>query len=158
MFVRTIAAALLLSGAALAQANGNYSGTEANGAGISMTVATDTTTGLPEITGFSVGITGNCKPSGMVSTSWGFGPNVDIVNNKAKVALNFIYDDSQVSLAFGANNTVSGTVQSVTPILLAVTKGFPRRALFCFSPKQSFTMTYQGAAAVRMPAHTNYVQ
>ena len=158
MFIRTIAAALLVSGAALAQANGNYSGTEADGSAISMTVATDASTGLPEITGFSVGIMGTCKPSGTVNTSWGWGPNVDVVNNQAKFGLNFIYDDSQISLTFGANNTVSGTVQSVTSILASVPKGFPKRALFCSSPLQSFTMTYTGPAAIKMPAHYHYAR
>ncbi len=163
MFIRTIVAAsgvaLAFAGAAQAQALGNYSGTQANGAGISMTVATDTTTGSPEITGFGVSITGNCRPSGSINTGWGIGPNVDFAHGKARFVFGngYPYLFLNVVLSVDSSNNVTGTIVESTPSFAAYTK-FPKKAIFCSVPKQSFTMTYQGMNAIKMPAHTNYVR
>jgi hypothetical protein len=152
MFIRSLAATLM-AGIVFTQAasaatvqNGSYSGSQANSAGINMTVTTDTTTGKPEITGFGLTITGNCKPSGTGNLGWGFNPGTDFVGDKAR----FVFGDDNlyvsVSLAV-SGDTVTGTVTSAMPIFAPYTKA-PKSALFCSVPAQSFTMTYQGTASV----------
>ncbi len=153
MFIRSMAAALLTVGIATSQtafaasvANGSYSGSQANpNAGVSMTVSTDTSTGKPQITGFGLGVIGNCTPSGSVDTGWGFNPGVDFVGNKASFVFSFDYLWVKVSLTVSGDN-VTGTIAYDTPIFAPYTKA-PAKSLFCKIPTQSFTMTYQGSSS-----------
>lgn len=164
MLIRTLtlagAACTLLASAASAQALGNYSGTQANGAGISMTVTTDSATGKPEITSFGVSITANCKPSGSINTGWGIGPNVDFSSTgtaKFVFGNGYPYLYLNVALSVDANNNVTGTITEATPSFASYTTK-PSRAIFCSVPKQSFTMSYTGAAAARIAPHVTFGQ
>lgn len=160
MYVRMIGmigAALLLSGAAHAQALGNYSGTLANGASISMTLTADPTTGAPQVTSMGISIQGNCKPSGTVNEGWGWNPGVDFIKGKLSYSTDTGYAYFYVKLTGTASgSTISGTISESTPIFAPWTKQ-PKSALFCSSGPQAYTLTYQGTTAAARPAqHVNF--
>ncbi len=124
-----------------AQTAGTYSGTQANGANLSVTVGMDPNNGALAITALNVGIIGDCNPgTTTVNTSWGLGLNQDLTGRSAKVVYSFNYLYTEVSLKF-SGSSVTGTVTSYTPIFASVDSGRPKKAVFCTSPKQSFTAT-----------------
>ena len=163
MFIRSLFAAAVLplafASAAQAQALGNYRGTQANGAYISMTLSKDMKTGLPEITDMSLEIKGTCKPSGTVDTGWGVGLQVDVKNNKASFTFGAGYPYLYVtaSMTF-SGNSVAGTITSYTPVFTPVAIGHPTAAQFCTAAQQSFKMTYSGANALPdLPAGFTFI-
>lgn len=160
MFIRAVAAGLLLSGAAYGQTLGNYSGTMSNGANISMTLTADPNTGAPQISSFGLSINGNCKPSGSTSQGWGFNPGADFSAKK----VSFTTDPGYAYFYIGftgksVGDTVSGTIYAYTPVLAPFT-GKPSKALFCYTGKLTYSMTLQpGAEFQARPAgHMNYRQ
>ena len=136
---------------ASAQTAGTYSGMQANGANLSVTVGTDPNNGALAITALGVGIIGSCKPgTTTANTGWGLGLNQDLTGSSAKVIYSFDYFYTELTLKF-SGNTVSGTVTSYTPIFADVNSGRPKKAVFCTSPKQTFSATL-GAPQARTGA------
>ena len=145
---KALVVAALIAGASLsictnacAQTAGTYTGSQANGANLSVTVGTDPNNGSLAITALGVGIIGSCTPgTTTVNTGWGLGLTQDLTGSSAKVTYSFDYFYTQLTLNF-SGNTVTGTVTSYTPIFAAVNSGRPKKAVFCTSPKQSFSAT-----------------
>ena len=141
IIVMAAAAATALLSPACAQTAGTYTGSQANGANLSVTVGTDPNNGALAITGLGVGIIGSCKPgTTTANTGWGLGLTQDLTGPSAKVVYSFDYFYTELSLKF-SGNTVTGTVTSYTPIFATVDSGRPKKAVFCTSPKQSFSAT-----------------
>ena len=159
MLVRAVLAGCVASLAfghadsARAQALGNYAGTQANGASINFTVATDSSNGDPEITSFGLGIAGTCTGNTTVNTGIGVGFATDIVADKAHLLFdgNQTYFTAAVTFAPGGN-TASGTITTYTVIFAPKPSGHPTKALFCHTGAQTFTVSLSSAAAVSLPA------
>jgi opacity protein-like surface antigen len=148
----TAALAAGLASPAAAQVLGTYTGTSADGNGVSVTVGTDPNNNDLAITGASVGFSAPCKGSTgfVLDTGWGFNPNADIVNGKVTVNYDFSYLSSTITLTFNNNtNTASGFITDISPTLYVVGPK-PKKALFCESAKQAVTLTFSGTA--RLPA------
>jgi hypothetical protein len=153
----------LACGSASAQAVGTYVGTSADNNRVSFTVTKDSTTHKLMITGASIAYTAPC-PSGFptVNSGIGFGPNVVIASKHAKYVGSLpSYFFESFTLTFDtSNNTISGTVTSVTPQLQQRT-GIPTRSYTCTSPTQSLTATLQvpaTAPALKTPTSLHYGQ
>ena len=146
------ALAVTLAQPAAAQVAGTYSGTAADGSGLSFTVGTDSNTCLPAIIGASISFSAPCKKSTTVlQTGWGYNPNADISNGKVTYNYDFTYLTNAVSLTFSTDGqSATGTIASISPTLDPV-GAKPKKALFCSSPKQALSVTLQTTAKA-MPA------
>jgi hypothetical protein len=139
--------AIALAQPAAAQVAGTYSGTAADGSGLSFTVGTDPNNGALAIIGASISFSAPCKgTTSSLQTGWGFNPNADISNNKVTYNYDFDYLSNAVTLTFSADGqSATGTIASISPTLAPVgTK--PTKALFCDSKKQALSLTLQPAA------------
>jgi hypothetical protein len=137
--------ALGASGAAFAQTAGTFSGTTADGNPISMTVmgsGSDYT-----VTGFTLNYTADCAHSGSsLFGNFASGANFPLTNGAADFSLTVFQSVYTFgSLHFVGNHTIKGTI---TTDQAAFDPGStpPKRAEFCESPKQAFTMD-KGASA-----------
>jgi hypothetical protein len=148
----TAALALSLAGPAAAQVAGVYSGTAADGSGLSFTVGTDSNTNLPAIISASISFTAACKGTTTpLQNGWGYNPNADISGRKVTYNYDFDYLSNAVSLTFSADGqTATGTIASISPTLTPVGPK-PTKALFCSSKKQSLSLTLQPATAKVTP-------
>ena len=150
----TAAAALLLALAqpAAAQVAGVYTGTAADGSGVTFTVGTDPNTGALAVISVGIGFSAPCKNNTFVlQTGWGYNPNADISNGKVSWNYDFNYLSSAISLNFAGNGqSATGTITSISPTLYTVGPK-PKKALFCSSPKQSLTVTLQTTAKAAPP-------
>ena len=149
------ALASVLAGPAAAQVAGTYSGTSADGNGVSFAVSTDTNTGVLAITGAGVGFTAPCKRSTYVlNTGWGWGPTNDIVKHKVTSVNNGTYFDITFNLVFATDGqSATGYITTISPALDNGTRA-ARNALYCVSPKQTISVTLQppGAKPLNIPA------
>jgi hypothetical protein len=146
----SLAAALTLaSGAAFAQTAGVYSGTTADGNPISMTVMGSGNNYA--ITGFTLNYTADCAHSGgSISGNFASGANFPLTNGAADFSLIVFQSvDSFGSLHFVGNHTIKGTL---TTDQAAFDPGStpPKRAEFCQSPKQAFTLNKNAPGDVQM--------
>ncbi len=143
------ALAAVLAGPAAAQVAGVYSGTSADGNGISFTVSTDTNTGVLAITSAGVGFTAPCHRSTYVlNTGWGWGPTNDIANHKVTSVNNGTYFDITFSLLFSNDGqSATGTITTISPALDNPPTHVARNALYCVSPKQTLSLTLQPGGA-----------
>lgn len=137
---------------AAAQVAGTYSGTSADGNGVSFTLATDPNTGNLQITGAGVGFTAPCKKSTYVlNTGWGWNPGTEITGKTVTSVNDGNYFDITFKLKFSADNqSATGTIATVSPALNNAVEP-ARKALFCASPKQALSVTLQAGGA-RLPA------
>jgi len=142
-----IAAALAIP--ATAQEVGTYSGTSADGQGLSFAVGTDPNNGDPQLINATIFFSAPCKNSTYVlSTGWGFGLSNDIVRGKVKFVTPDNYFTFTVNLTFSADGqSATGTIESVAPTLYKV-GAHPTKALICTSPSQALSLTLQPADAV----------
>jgi opacity protein-like surface antigen len=138
--------------------SGTYSGTSADGSGISFVVATDANTGFQEIVSAGIGFSAPCKNSTYVlDTGWGFGASDDIdADNKVTISATDNYFTFEVKLTFSHNGLkATGTITSYSPTLEPVgTK--PKKALFCESPEQTLTLAYESPdVPAKAPVNTH---
>jgi hypothetical protein len=142
-----IAAALATP--AIAQVEGTYEGTSADGNGLTFVVGTDPNTGDLAVTSASVFFTAPCKNSTYVlNTGWGFGPTSDIKNRRASIISDDNYFSFKITLDFASDGqSATGTITSTSPTLTPVGPR-PTHALICTSPKQALALTLQPAADV----------
>jgi hypothetical protein len=149
-FVQACSAASLaiaLAGPAAAQVAGVYSGTAADGSGLSFTVGTDPNNSSPAIVGASISFSAPCRgTTSTLQTGWGFNPNADISNRKVTYNYDFDYLSNAVSLTFSADGqTATGFIASISPTLSPVGPK-PTKALYCASRRQALSLTLQPAA------------
>ncbi|MEO8925970.1 MAG: hypothetical protein ABI306_02295 [Caulobacteraceae bacterium] len=151
------AAILALAGAAAtpaaAQTVGSYTGTAADGSGLQFTVATDTVTGKPEITGVSLGFSDACGDHTTFNSGWGFGVNQDVIGHRIRFVSTYNYFTFHVSLVFSADgSSATGTIASIVPSLSPVGPD-PERSTFCSKGSQSLGLMYvPGSARVNPSA------
>jgi hypothetical protein len=145
-----------------AQQVGTYSGTTADGNGLSFTVGIDSNNGAYEFTGAGIGFTAYCKRSNYyLNEGWSFGLGQDIVSGNNNVVVNanqYNYFYINYNLTFTDNSTITGKVTSDTAVFEPGNP--PTKADFCKAPKnQTFTATFQGAGVQKAPpagAAVNY--
>jgi hypothetical protein len=161
-FFRTTAIAAFttaLAGTAGAQTLGFYQGTAADGSNAQFTVSTDPVTNLPAITAASFGFNAPCKgESYTLANGWGYGLNADITNHKVSSTTSDPYFYIVFNAKFSADgSTATGDIAVTSPSLYPAS-GKPTKSVLCVSPKQSFTVTYQGATppSAKAPAHLLY--
>jgi hypothetical protein len=140
-----IAAALATP--AIAQVEGTYVGTSADGNGLTFIVGTDPNTGDLAVTSASIFFTAPCKNSTYVlNTGWGFGLNSDIKFRRVAISSNDNYFAFAITLDFASDGqSATGTITSTSPTLTPVGPR-PTHALICTSPKQELALTLQPAA------------
>jgi hypothetical protein len=139
------AAFALACGSASAQKAGSYSGQTADNNTISLTV-TGTSPNF-SVGGMNVGFVADCARTGnSVSEGWGFFLGQPIVSGENDFTSHNDYYWFVGTFHFVNNNTIKGTIVSYTATFVAGDDP-PRKAQFCVSPKQAFTLTYQGTAA-----------
>jgi hypothetical protein len=153
-------AAISWASAGEAQQVGTYSGTTADGNGLSFTVGIDQNTGAYEFTGAGIGFTAYCKKSNYdFNTGWSFGLGQDIVSGSNNVVVNanqYNYFYINYNLTFTDNNTIQGTVNSDTAVFEPGEP--PTKADFCKAPKnQTFTATFQTAGQLGQPKNIGAV-
>jgi hypothetical protein len=136
-----------LAGTASAQIIGTYTGTTADGNGLTFIVDTDTNTGALALTSASIGFSAPCKGEAFtLNTGWGYGLTSDIVAHKVSVTTNDNYFYFVYSLKFSTDGqTATGTLEAISPTVYPVT-GKPTKALFCTSPKQTLTLSYSSSS------------
>jgi hypothetical protein len=136
--------AAALATPAAAQVAGVYTGTAADGSGITFTVSTDPNNNDLALTSAGIGFSAPCKNSTYVfNNGWGFGLTADIVNRKVTYQAIDNYFVFDFSLTFASDGqTATGTITSYSPTLTALTDK-PTKALFCVSPKQTLSLTLQ---------------
>ena len=155
-FFAAAAFAATLAGPAAAQVAGTYSGTSADGNGISFTVATDPNTGALAVTGASVGFSAPCKGNVGVTlnTGWGYGLLADISNGQVSNVSQSTYFDIAFNLTFSSDGqSATGQIETVSPDLYYVGDK-AKKALLCTSKKQAMTLSLQNTAkAPPLPAN-----
>lgn len=131
---------------AAAQVAGTYSGTTADGNGVSFTVATDPNTHVLAVTSASVGFSDICHDGSILGEGWGYGLNQDIVARKVTNTTAGAYFTIKFSMTFSVNGqSATGWISSFSPTLSPVGPK-PTRALFCKSLGQSMSLTLQPPA------------
>ncbi len=132
---------------AAAQTVGTYTGTTADGQGVSFTVTQDSASGDYSITGENISFSAPCANSTVtLNTAWGTGYTVPITNHVAKLALQDSYFFFSGTLHF-TGNTLSGTLASTSPNLNYNGNNKPTKALFCVSPAQAVSATLTTTSA-----------
>ncbi|MGA2189217.1 MAG: hypothetical protein ABSH33_11825 [Steroidobacteraceae bacterium] len=139
--------------------SGTYAGNSADGSGISFVVSTDSNTGDQEITSAGIGFSAPCKDSTYVlNTGWGFGASDDIdpATNKVTISATDNYFTFEVKLRFSMDGTTAtGTITTYSPTLEPVSAK-PKKALFCESPEQTLSLTYQAPdVPAKAPVNTH---
>ncbi|MBV9992424.1 MAG: hypothetical protein JOZ72_14175 [Alphaproteobacteria bacterium] len=145
------AATILVAGTAQAQKVGTYSGTAADGTYISFTVDKNGTAGAFRFANGDVNFEAQCThPSRVASEGWGFFVGQDIVAGANPFHSGNDYYDTAGSMHFVNNNTLAGTITSVTAVFVPGSTP-PVNAQFCKSAKQAFTLHWSAA-----PGRTQY--
>ena len=134
----------LLPVAASAQKVGTYTGTSADGQSISITIGTDSNTGLLQVQGWNYGIASACSGGTTFNTAWGLGTDgtgndLDGATGTYKNAYIYVYVTSTFRFV---RNEIIGTLASYTPTFAPVASGRPTKAIFCTSKNQKFTATF----------------
>jgi hypothetical protein len=136
--------------AAAAQMVGTYTGTSADGQNISITIGTDSSTGLLQVQGWNYGIASTCTGGTTFNTGWGFGPDgtgtdLNGATGTYKNSFSYVYVTSTFRFV---RNEIIGTLASYTPTFAPVASGRPTKAIFCTSKNQKFTATFVETATV----------
>lgn len=138
----TAAAALALAGPAAAQVAGVYSGTSADGNGVSFTVDPDGSGGF-KVTSAVVFFSDVCSDASILNTGWGYGLDQPIVARKVSDTTAGPYFTITFNLKFSNNGqTATGSVTSYSPTLTPIGPK-PKKALFCSSPQQDMGVSLQ---------------
>jgi len=149
--------ATTLATPAAAQVAGTYSGTSADGSGLTFVVGTDSGNGNPAVTNATIFFSAPCKKSSYVlNTGWGFGLTADIVHHKVKYTAIDNYFVISFSLDF-SGDTATGTITSISPTLSPVSAK-PKKALICESPSQSLSVSLPSEPARVNPVVKGPVQ
>jgi hypothetical protein len=132
---------------AIAQVEGTYGGTSADGNGLTFVVGTDPSTGNLAVTSATIFFTAPCKNSTYVlNTGWGFGLTADIKDGKVSITSNGNYFSFHIGLDFASDGqSATGEIVSTSPTLTPVGPK-PTHALICTSPKQDLTLTLQASS------------
>jgi hypothetical protein len=132
---------------AAAQVPGTYSGTTADGSGLSFVVGTDPNTGSLAVTSASIFFSAPCRGSTYVlNTGWGFGLADDIANGKVTISQVDNYFHFAITLDFSSDGqSATGKITSTSPTLYPVSTR-PTKALICTSPKQALNLTLEVGA------------
>lgn len=139
------AATVLLAGTAQAQKVGTYSGTADDGTFISFSVDKNGTAGAFRFVNGDVNMQAQCThPSRVANEGWGFFVGQDVVAGANPFHSGNDYYDTVGSMHFVNNNTLSGTVTSVTAVFVPGATP-PVKAQFCKSAKQGFTLHWSAA-------------
>jgi len=150
-----VAALAAAAGPTAAQVAGTYSGTSADGNGVSFTVATDPNNGDLAITSASISISALCSDGSTFNTGWGFGfsPLPDIINHKVTSKGGGPYLTTDLNLTFSADNqSAKGFILEIVPTLTPVGPA-PKKALICRTKRQTMGVNLQpGGAKVAPPA------
>jgi len=153
MKILSVYAAAIIAAAiatpASAQEIGTYTGTSADGQGLTFEVGTDPNNGDPQLINATIFFSAPCKNNSYVlDTGWGFGLSNDIVKRKVKFVTSDNYFTFTVDLTFATDGqTATGTIESVAPTLYKV-GAHPKEALICTSPSQALSLTLQPAGSV----------
>jgi len=141
LFLASVAALSFATGAQ-AQKVGTYSGTADDGTFISFSV---TKPGANfQFTNGDVNFQAQCtNPNRVANEGWGFFLGQDIVAGSNPFHSGNDYYDVTGSMHFVNNNTIKGTITSVTAVFTPSDP--PKNAQFCKSAKQSFTLTFSPA-------------
>jgi hypothetical protein len=144
---------LSIASPAAAQVAGTYSGTSADGSGITFVVSTDASTGNLALTSASIGYSAPCKGESFTSTGgWGFGLTSDIVKGRVTSNTYNSFFDFFVKLSFSRDGqSATGTIATIVPTLYTTTAK-ATRALFCEAPTQALSLTLQPATAAAKPS------
>jgi hypothetical protein len=131
------------AGTASAQKVGTYSGTADDGTFISFTVDKDGATF--RFTNGDVNFQAECaNPSRVANEGWGFFLGQDIVAGVNDFHSGNDYYDTRGSMHFVNDKTIKGTVTSYTAVFVPGDDP-PKKAQFCKSAKQGFTLKFQAA-------------
>ncbi len=141
--ILTAAATVLMAGTAQAQKVGTYSGTADDGTFISFSV---TKPGASfQFTNGDVNFQAACtNPARVASEGWGFFLGQNIVAGANPFHSGNDYYDTRGTMHFVNNNTLSGTITSVTAVFVPGADP-PVKAQFCKSAKQGFTLHWAAA-------------
>jgi hypothetical protein len=133
-----------MSTAALAQKVGTYSGNSADGGYISFSVTESG--GIFSFGNGDVNFMAACtNPVRTASEGWGFYVGQQIVGGVNSFHSGNDYYDIRGTMQFVTNSKIKGTITSVTAVFVPGSTP-PNKAQFCKSPKQAFTLTFQGPA------------
>ncbi len=136
------ALALAVASPAAAQVAGTYSGTSADGNGVSFDVASDGVGGF-NVVNAVVFFSDVCKDASILNQGWGYGLNAPIVSRKASDTTANPYFTITFDLKFSNDGqTATGHVTSYSPTLSPVGPT-PNKALFCKSAKQDMGVALQ---------------
>jgi hypothetical protein len=128
-----------------AQQAGEYTGMSADGNPISLQVTGSS--GNFAIGNGSVGFLAKCRRTGnQVNEGWGFYLAQPIVNHKAGFTSGDDYYYIAGTVAWESKTAAHETIESWTATFTAKTPRPPTGSQFCVSPKQKFSLTYQGPA------------
>jgi hypothetical protein len=137
------AAVICMAGTAQAQKVGTYSGTAEDGTFISFSV--DKPGASFRFVNGDVNFQAACThPARIASEGWGFFLGQDIVAGSNPFHSGNDYYDTRGSMHFVNNNTIKGTITSYTAVFVPGNDP-PKKAQFCVSAKQNFTLTFQTA-------------
>ena len=143
----TIAALALCTGAAQAQKVGTYSGTAEDGTFISFSVDKNGTGGTFRFVNGDVNFQAACtNPARTASEGWGFFLGQDIVGGANAFHSGNDYYDTRGTMHFVGSNTINGNITSYTAVFVPGNDP-PKKAQFCKSDKQTFTLHFQTAPA-----------
>ncbi len=148
-------AVLLVSSAAQAQQIGTYTGTAQDGSSVTLTVAQDPNNANLEVTVEGFGLTLVCQKTKetLYYIGIGLGDGQDIIDKKFSYASSDFFDiDLVTSMTFKGNSVkgkVSGGLSAFDPAS-GHTKA-TNKVQACVSPNQSFTATFSGPAAAKLP-------
>jgi hypothetical protein len=137
--------AAMLATPAAAQEAGTYTGTSADGQGLTFVVGQDSGTGNLAITSAGISFSAPCRNSTVVlNQDWGTGLLQDIIHRKTgKFSLTDAYFTFTLQIDFSADGqSATGTIKTFSPTLDPIGSA-PTKALFCESPEQTLSLTLQ---------------
>jgi hypothetical protein len=152
-FLATAAVAATVASSAQAQKSGTYTGTTQDGSTVSITVAQDPNNTNLEVKVISFGIGMLCQKSKetLNDIGIGLGDGSDIVDKKFSYAsANFFEIDLVTSMMFRGDNVkgnVGANLSAFNPASGHTT--LIKNVQACVSPKQPFTATFTGPAAIK---------
>ncbi|MEI9929095.1 MAG: hypothetical protein WDM89_00650 [Rhizomicrobium sp.] len=155
-FLATTAIAATVASTAQAQQIGTYTGTAQDGSSVTITVAQDPNNSNLEVTVLGFGLTMLCQKSKETLSyiGIGLGDGQDIVNKKFSYASSDFFDiDLVTSMTFkgnGVKGKVGGNLSAFNPASGHTT--LTDKVQACVSPNQSFTATFSGPGAAKLPA------
>ena len=136
---------------------GLYQGTTADGNNVQFTVTKDPTAGTYSITSASISFTAPCRNTTQVlNEGWGFSLAAPITSGVAQINATSDYY-SFIGTVYFTGLTFHGSVTSRSGALSNAAAP-PTQSIYCMSPKQTFTGTYQSMTSdAKTAGMNNYV-